>query len=187
MLAGICQLIAEGMLLTTEKGEYRLAAFIDDQRMHRLYEKFILEYYVKECPEVKATASRIPWALDDNQRAVLPVMQSDIMLTKGNRVLIIDAKYYSHTMQSQYNAYTIKSDHLYQIFTYVKNKDAAFRDAPHTVSGLLLYARTDELIQPDNTYQMSGNKISVRTLDLNQEFSAIAAQLNAIAADHFGD
>ena len=33
--------------------------------------------------------------------------------------------------------------------------------------------------------QMSGNKVSVRTLDLNREFSEIAAQLNAIVDEHF--
>ncbi len=50
---------------------------------------------------------------------------------------------------------------------------------------MLLYAKTDEMIQLDNIYQMSGNQISVKTLDLNQEFSEIAKQLNAIAAEHF--
>ena len=50
---------------------------------------------------------------------------------------------------------------------------------------MLLYARTDEAVQPDNTYQMSGNRISVRTLDLNREFLEIAAQLNVIVAEHF--
>ena len=50
---------------------------------------------------------------------------------------------------------------------------------------MLLYAATDEAIQPDNSYQMSGNKISVRTLDLNQEFSEIATQLNTIVDEHF--
>ena len=60
-----------------------------------------------------------------------------------------------------------------------------FGDQPHTVSGMLLYAATDEAIQPDNSYQMSGNKISVRTLDLNRDFSEIAAQLNEIVDEHF--
>lgn len=32
---------------------------------------------------------------------------------------------------------------------------------------------------------MSGNKISVRTLDLYRDFSEIAAQLNAIVEEHF--
>ena len=171
--------------LPRHSGEYRLASFVDEQRMSRLYEKFILEYYAKECPQVKATASQIPWALDDGVGTLLPVMQSDIMLTQGNRVLIIDAKYYTHTMQAQYDVHTLHSNNLYQIFTYVKNKDMEFGDRPHEVSGMLLYARTDELIQPDNTYHMSGNKVSVRTLDLNREFSEIAAQLNAIVDEHF--
>lgn len=113
-------------------------------------------------------------------------MQSDIMLTKGNTVLIIDAKYYTHTTQTQYETHTLHSENLYQIFTYVKNKEAEFVDRPHSVSGMLLYAATDEAIQPNLSYQMSGNRISVRTLDLNQEFSKIAAQLNAIVLEHFG-
>lgn len=185
MLISLCQLILEGMLLTTDSGEYRLADFIDNQRMNRLYEKFILEYYAKECPQVTATASQIPWVLDDGIGTMLPVMQSDIMLTRGNDVLIIDAKYYTHATQTQYDVHTLHSDNLYQIFTYVKNMDAKLGDKPHTVSGMLLYAATDEAIQPDNSYRMSGNKISVRTLDLNRDFSDIAAGLNAIADEHF--
>ena len=153
--------------------------------MYHLYEKFILEYYAKECPQVTAMASRVPWAWDDGIGTMLPVMQSDIMLTRGTR-LIIDAKYYTHTTQTHYNVHTLHSANLYQIFTYVKNKDTEFGDQPHKVSGMLLYAATDEAIQPDNSYQMSGNKISVKTLDLNRDFSEIAAQLNAIVDDHFG-
>lgn len=185
MLISLCQLIIEGMLLTEETGDYRLASFIDPQRMNRLYEKFILEYYTKECPQVKATASQIPWAVDDGIRTMLPVMQSDIMLTRGSNVLIIDAKYYTRTTQSVFDAHTLHSGNLYQIFTYVKNKDTEFGNKPHKVSGMLLYAATDEAIQPDNTYQMSGNQIGVKTLDLNREFPEIAAQLNAIVATHF--
>ena len=39
--------------------------------------------------------------------------------------------------------------------------------------------------QPDNVYHMSGNKISVKTLDLDKPFSEISEQLDQIAADHF--
>ena len=102
---------------------------------------------------------------------------SDIMLTYGNKTLIIDAKYYGHTTQKQYDVNTLHSNNLYQIFTYVKNKAVSGGE----VSGMLLYAKTDEAIQPNNTYMMSGNKISVRTLDLDCEFPEIANQLNGIA------
>ena len=185
MLVSICYLVVKGLLQTNSDGTTRLMDFLDEQRMNRLYEKFILEYYAKECPQVHATASQIPWALDDGVNSMLPVMQSDIMLTRGSEVLIIDAKYYTHTTQTQYDVHTLHSANLYQIFTYVKNKDTDFGEEPHKVSGMLLYAATDEAIQPDNSYQMSGNKISVRTLDLNQDFPEIVAQLNAIVADHF--
>ena len=58
MLISICQLIVEGMLITTDKGDYRLASFVDEQRMCRLYEKFILEYYKRHFPELNATFYR---------------------------------------------------------------------------------------------------------------------------------
>ena len=44
MLMNICYFVLEGMLQTTDKGEYKMMAFSDDN-MARLYEKFILEYY----------------------------------------------------------------------------------------------------------------------------------------------
>ena len=117
---------------------------------------------------------------------MLPAMQSDITLSHGTEVLIIDAKYYSHTTQMHYDVHTLHSGNLYQIFTYVKNKDSAFGKNPHRVSGMLLYAKTDETIQPDNEYRMSGNRISVKTLNLNMDFAKIALQLNRIVDEHFG-
>ena len=60
------------------------------------------------------------------------------------------------------------------------------RDVPHEVSGMLLYARTDEDTYPENTYQMSGNRIVVRTLDMSVEFTQIAAQLNGIVEKMLG-
>ena len=188
MLISICYLVIKGLLQTTTDGTTRLMDFLDEQRMCRLYEKFILEYYRKEFPQLSASASQIPWALDDGVDIMLPVMQSDITLTRGTNVLIIDAKYYTHTTQAQFDVHTLHSGNLYQIFTYVKNKDSEFGAVtPHKVSGMLLYAATDEAVQPNNVYQMSGNQISVTTLDLNQNFSHISNQLNTIVKEHFGE
>lgn len=74
---------------------------------------------------------------------------------------------------------------MYQIFAYVKNRDYEFRDKEHSVSGMLLYAKTNEESQPDEDYQMCGNKISVKTLDLNTEFSEISNQPNMIVYNEF--
>ena len=60
------------------------------------------------------------------------------------------------------------------------------KDHPHEVAGMLLYVKTDEEIAPDYVYQMSGNRISVKTLDLNQEFTGIRKQLDEICHAFFG-
>ena len=181
MLLSICYLVLKGLLQTTSDGSVKMMKFLDEQRMSRLYEKFILEYYKKEHPEIHASASQIPWALDDGINFMLPTMQSDIMLSSNETTLIIDAKYYRRTTQVQYDVHTLHSGNLYQIFTYVKNKAESGGD----VSGMLLYAKTDETILPDAVYQMSGNKISVRTLNLDCSFSEIAKQLDDIVNEHF--
>lgn len=186
MLISICYLVVKGLLQTNSDGNTRLMDFLDEQRMCHLYEKFILEYYRKEFNQLTANASRIRWQLDDDMDHMLPVMQSDIMLQYKEKVLIMDAKYYEHSTQVQYGKHTLHSGNLYQIFTYVKNKEYELRDKEHKVSGMLLYAKTDEDVYPHHVYQMSGNQITVRTLDLNLPFAEIAKQLDDIVADHFG-
>lgn len=185
MLISVCYLVIKGLLQTNSDGDTKLMDFLDEQRMCRLFEKFILEYYRKEHSEIKATASQIPWQLDDDMNDMLPVMQTDIMLTKNDKVLIIDAKYYAKTLQSQYDVKTLHSGNLYQIFTYVKNKEVELSKGPHEVAGMLLYAKTDEVVLPDNEYKMSGNKVIVRTLDLDCDFAAVASQLDSIAETYF--
>ena len=180
MLIGICYLTINGLLQSTSSGEAKLMEFLDNQRMSRLYEKFILNYYIKEHSKLNASASQIKWQLDDDNDFMLPRMQSDVYLEYENRILILDAKYYSHTTQSYWGVNTVHSNNLYQIFTYVKNKEMELKGKNYLISGMLLYAQTDESIQPNNDYMMSGNKISVKTLDLNEDFEEIKNQLDEI-------
>ena len=105
-------------------------------------------------------------------------MKTDITLHKGDRTLIIDTKYYGKMMQEQFDKQTIHSGNLYQIFTYVKNLD---KDNTGNVSGILLYARTQEEIAPDLDATFGKNRIMVRTLDLNCDFATIRSQLDGIA------
>ena len=89
MLISICYLVLKGLLQTTTDGSTKLMQFVDEQRMCRLYEKFILEYYRKEHSEITANASQIPWQLDDDFSDMLPVMQTDIMLSQGDRKSVV--------------------------------------------------------------------------------------------------
>ena len=186
MLISVCWLVVKGLIQTNTDGTTKLMDFLDRRKMFDLYQNFILEYYKKEHPEVKASAPHIKWQLDDDVETLLPIMRSDIVLSKDEKTLIIDAKYFTHIIQEYHGNRSIRSGHLYQIFTYVKNKEFELKNQPHVVSGMLLYAKTDEDINVENDYHMSGNTISIRTLDLNSDFTSIRAKLDQIVSEFFG-
>ena len=186
MLLNICYFVLAGMLQTTSKGEYRMAAF-SDEHMARLYERFILEYYAKHHGDVlDVKASQVEWDLrdgtDESMLRFLPNMKTDITLRSREKTLIIDAKYYGKTLAQNFDKQMLHSGNLYQVYTYVKNQD---KKAAGNVAGLLLYAKTDEDIVPDGWYNMGGNMIGAKTLDLNKDFKEIAKQLDAIAYGYF--
>ncbi len=244
LLMNICYFVLDGMLQTTEKGEYKMASF-SDEHMARLYERFILEYYRQHhtyLTEVKA--AQIKWNLvgdtsgsmirflpvmqtdvflrmeekvliidakyygrtlqqhfdkytlhsgnvyqifvgdtSGSMIRFLPVMQTDVFLRMEEKVLIIDAKYYGRTLQQHFDKYTLHSGNVYQIFTYVKNQD---KDNKGNIAGILLYAKTDEAITPDHMFNIGGDQIGAKTLDLNTDFKVISMQLDKIAFDFFG-
>ena len=84
MLLNLCYFVLHDMLQTTENGSYKMTAF-SDERMAKLYERFILEYYRQNHPyltEVKA--AQVKWDLVGEHDAAmlrfLPAMQTDIFL-----------------------------------------------------------------------------------------------------------
>ncbi len=179
MIIAICNLILKGLIQTNSIGKTKLMDFIDEQKMSSLYEKFILEYFKQEHPDIETNASFINWQLDDGFDMFLPRMKSDISLSYKNKFLIIDAKYYSKNMQSHFDKDIIISANIYQIFTYVKNKSSETK-GQQEVSGMLLYAKTTDDIQPKVEYMMSGNKIAINILNLNQPFEHIKKELDYI-------
>jgi len=183
LIINICYLVLKGLILTTEEGDKQIGSFIDDQYMHKLYEKFILEFYRKHFPEARPKSKQIFWDTDD-AIDFLPNMQSDTMLTYGRKKLIIDAKYYKKAMQSYHDSNKLRSNHLYQIFAYVKNED---KYNSGLVSGMLLYAKTEEEILPNYDYNIGGNIISAKTLDLNKPFEMIRRQLDSVVFNWLGE
>lgn len=204
VLMNLCYFVLDGLILNEEDGSYKMQ-ILSENHMERLYEKFVLAYYRRHYGDLdEVRARQIRWKLDEDsewdaqrvgkkekeknssekERGVeflpfLPVMKTDITLRKGDKVLIIDTKYYQNNLQEQYGRKTIHSDNLYQIFAYVKNL-AAQEGENVEVSGLLLYAKTEGENVPDCEYKMSGNWIGVRTIDLGVEFEKIRERLDEI-------
>ena len=179
MLMNICYFVLNDLLLTEEKGQHKLANFLSEQNMHCIFQQFVLEYYRFHHPQVRAASTHIKWIVDDGVIDYLPTMKTDIVLSKNHKALVIDTKYYQRTMQSYYENISLHSNNMFQIFTYVNNMDT---NNDGRVSGMLLYAKTDEKITPDNTYNIRGNRFYVRSLDLNQPFRIIRSQLDGYLA-----
>ena len=182
MLVGISYLVVQGKLLSMGGGSRQMQKIVDEQNEWDLYEHFILEFYRYHHRELNARPALVEWNTEN--KVFLPTMKTDITLIGPERALIIDAKYpykggilHSNTKYEDAGL-KLSSGNMYQIYTYVKNKD---KEHSGKVSGMLLYARTNEETIPDEEYEIDGNTFYVRTLDLSSRFEEIAENLHKIA------
>jgi 5-methylcytosine-specific restriction enzyme subunit McrC len=66
MLLNVCYFVLDGMIQTTDKGRYKMTAF-SEEHMHRLFEKFVLEYYKRHHSYLsEVRAAQIKWDLSEN-------------------------------------------------------------------------------------------------------------------------
>lgn len=187
LLINISYLILDGLIVNNDDGSIEFKNYLDEQKMHKLYEKFILEYYKYHHKELNPSVTTIDWVLESNDFIeFLPMMKTDIVLHYHNKTLIIDAKYYSSIYQKNelFDKKTFHSNNLYQIFAYVKNYDVKNGGS---VSGMLLYAKTMNDDYVDAVYNMSGNRIEVSNIDLSLDFECIKNKLETIAENFKND
>ncbi len=185
LLLNICRLIQLQALHTEEDGYFRLEQWMDEGTIALLYQRFLLEYFREHHPHLAPAAKHIPWDLaeETERSSFLPVMISDVILSSDKRILVIDAKFYGKTLQKNHDKLKFHSNNLYQMFAYVHNFQAHNPDKE--VSGMLLYAKTQEEIVPNDTVKLHGNMFTIRTLDLNCDFVNICHELDAIAASAY--
>jgi 5-methylcytosine-specific restriction enzyme subunit McrC len=145
--------------------------------MHALFERFVRNFYKREQSFYTVAASQVPWDVNDpvpEEVSFLPVMQTDIVLRSGERTLIIDTKYYNQVLAGR-GSPKVQSAHLYQILTYLSqwSQSNLLKSRP---DGLLLYAKTaGEAVRL--SYTISGFRLQVQTIDLNQPWPSIHSDL----------
>ena len=108
-------------------------------------------------------------------------MKTDITLEYNNKLLIIDAKFYSKILRD--NIYDQKckilsTNNLFQIYTYVDSQDPMKENKAY---GMLLYAQTINEPSVNLSYEIIGHKILVKTLDMNSTWEDITNRLDNIA------
>ena len=108
----------------------------------------------------------------------LPNMKTDISLESNNQKIIIDTKFYKDSlMTGQYGNRRIQSGNLYQIVSYLENVKY---DQNKSLEGILLYPTVDESL--DLKYDYRGKQVSIKTINLNQNWKDLSTDLLNIIA-----
>lgn len=173
LLLNISELIYQNLLINERNGSFQFKDFLrDDRQMARLFEEFIRNFYKIEIPEAKVFREDLHWKMAGEMHQFLPKMQTDISIKINDRKLIIDAKYYNETLQKYYDSEKIHSQHLYQLFAYLKNQEDKLAE------GVLIYPTIQKSLSLAYTHE--GHTIRIKTLNLNQDWRGVKADLLGI-------
>ncbi len=182
-LIDVCQLVAQNLLVSEETGETLFRDFSREEgAMRRLFEEFVRNFLTHEQSDFNVKKKQVEWfgrALDKASERHLPKMETDIYLSSPERVIVIETKYSAKSFQRHFEKGTVRSEHLYQLFAYLQNIGHGAPDAP-TPEGILLYPTVDTPL--DLAYELSGHSVRVKTVNLNQDWPGIHADLLAMVA-----
>jgi 5-methylcytosine-specific restriction enzyme subunit McrC len=180
-LLDVCRLIHDDLLVDSAGGDYSFRSFVEDEHaMRRLFQAFITNLLRHHQKAFDVASDRFRWDIDapDSQSDLLmPMMETDITLRSPQRVVVIDTKFSKSVFQRRYEKDKLRSEHLYQLFAYLKNlepKGSGYANA----DGILLYPTVDSPVQFATTVQ--GHRLSVRTVDLSQTPAVIREDVLAL-------
>ena len=176
-LLSVCRLIHEQLLVDERSGEARFTDF-SEERMGKLYEHFIIEFYRREQDRyrVNQRGRMIAWndeGTPDDQRSRIPRMEADVILEGPDRRIIMDAKFYREALGGHYGG-KLHSNNLYQLLAYLRNREATATPGPKH-EGILLYPVVDASLAVDVC--LEGFSIRARSIDLAQEWHNIHADM----------
>lgn len=180
-LLEVCHLIHENLLVDEASGQAKFRDFIrDDRAMSSVFEKFVRNFYRHEQNVFSVGRERIRWQQttgSDHSIQLLPTMMTDISLVCADRKIVIDTKFYREALQKHYGKLSLRSEHLYQMFAYMKNLKSMGK-VNEKVEGILMYPSVS--IHLDASYKMHGHDLRVCTIDLNQPWRQIYERLMGV-------
>ena len=176
-LMSVCRLIQEQLLVDERPGEYRFTDFAE-ARMSAVYEDFVIEFYRREQDRyrVNRRGRTIQWARDgthEDERPKLPRMEADVILEAEDRRIIIDAKYYAEALGGRFGG-KLRSDNLYQLLAYLRNREATETRGPKH-EGILLYPTVDQAVSAK--VRLEGHEIQACSIDLSSDWKTIHSDM----------
>ena len=178
LLLDVCQLIHEDLLVNSANGDYSFRSFVEDEHaMRRLFQAFVTNLLRHHQKVFAVSNDRFRWdieAPDDQTNLLMPMMETDITLRSPQRVIVVVTKFSKSAFQRRYERDKLRSEHLYQLFAYLKNLESKGNGYP-SADGILLYPTVDKPVHFTTTVQ--GHKLSVRTVDLSQPPATIREEI----------
>lgn len=177
-LINTCKLIFDSLQPHEVFGPLCFRDFVrDEQKMPILFERFVRNFYRREQAQYRVSAPWIKWS---NLKAskydiqFLPQMKTDIVLRNESRTIIVDTKYYKYALRSsnRTNKPKVNSQHLYQLFTYLRNIP---NNKEHHPEGILIYPTVQTSL--DLNYNMNGYRMRICTVNLNEDWRSIKNRL----------
>ncbi len=151
-------------------------ALRDEKKMALVFQEFVRNFFAIEL-DFTVTPLTMRWdAVSDKEEdlRMLPTMTTDIHLEKADRRIIIDTKYYKEPLQEHYGKQSIHSEHLYQLFSYLKNSEPR-GPVYFNAEGILLYPAIGEKLSFKAKIQ--GHPVRVCSINLDQPWQMIRSDL----------
>jgi 5-methylcytosine-specific restriction enzyme subunit McrC len=180
-LLQVCELAHEALIAEEGGGRFRFRDVVHDKHlMQRVYQDFVFNFYRLEQSAYQVKRDHIIWDVAPTFGTgpnMLPEMQTDVSLRRPERTIIVDTKWYGDPLQIYRGPRTVRSEHLYQLFAYLKNLER--RGGSDTqAEGMLLYPTVEEFI--DLAFKVQGHIVRVRTINLDQDWTCIHRDLLAL-------
>lgn len=179
-LLDVCALINENLLPGESPGDTKFRDFTrDESKMALLFQQFLRNFLDREQAVYKIQSPQLRWLASGSVAdiSMLPIMQTDIVATNSARKVVIDTKFYGEALQSSQYKVTVRSDHLYQMFAYLRH----MRENTPTsasVEGVVVYPTVNRAL--DLQYFLDGHRFSIRTLNLDQDWHGIHSDALAL-------
>ena len=177
-LLHVCELCFFALLVDEQTGEYRFRDFVRDEgRMRKVFQDFVYNFYRIEQKEFSVSSQRVRWDvtyIDLEAARLLPEMITDVCLENSERKIVVECKFTPNLLQENWGKLSTRSEHLYQLFSYMKHLES-LGGVNERCEGLLLYPTATRSV--DFVFDTQGHRVRVFTLDLRLGWSDIKDQL----------
>jgi 5-methylcytosine-specific restriction enzyme subunit McrC len=158
----------------------RFQQVLDDEvRMSEVFEEFLRNFFALHRSEYRVRSESSEWYVSgatDHDLALLPRMVTDITLRHPDHTIIVDAKFYRQALAQSAYGERVRSQHLYQLVTYLQNEGMRQRD--RGLSGMLVYPEVGQSLRL--RYRLLGIPVLVATVGLGREWQDVEAELHEL-------